>query len=314
MDSPFHPGELAVQQRAGVQQTAGRVAGSIRDQIPDSAAAFLMERRFVVLAALGSDGRPWASILTGAPGFASAPDSRTVRLGTSLSDGDPLAGALEAGGLVGLLALDPSKRRRMRVNGRLMPAERGLEIRVDQVYSNCPKYIQRRSGEDAAAPTVPRVISRAAALTEAQRDWIRRADTFFIASVAPGQGADASHRGGMPGFVLVRENRLVWPDYAGNSLFNTLGNIAAYPRAGLAIPDFESGGLLQLTGRAEIDWDPAHAAAVPGAERLVALEVEEVVELAAALPPALRLLEYSPVNPPAAPPAANPAGTRGAAR
>jgi hypothetical protein len=79
----------------------------------------------------------------------------------------------------------------------------------------------------------------------------------------------------------VEGNRLVGPDYAGNMMYNTLGNIAAHPRAGVLLPDFESGGVLQLTGRAAIEWDPSRVAAVAGAERLVELEVEEAVELTA---------------------------------
>jgi hypothetical protein len=79
--------------------------------------------------------------------------------------------------------------------------------------------------------------------------------------------------------VAVDGDRLTWPDYAGNLMYNTLGNIAACPRAGLLVPDFESGSLLLLTGRAAIEWDPPRAAQVEGAERQVTLEVEEWVQL-----------------------------------
>jgi hypothetical protein len=104
----------------------------------------------------------------------------------------------------------------------------------------------------------------------------------------------------MPGFVRVEAtaagDRLTWPDYAGNAMFNTLGNIAAHPWAGIVVPDFASGATLQLTGRAAVDWDPAHAAAA-GAERLVALDVDAVVETRGALPFRLGRPEYSPFNP-----------------
>src|SRR4030095_14952481 len=72
---------------------------------------------------------------------------------------------------------------------------------------------------------------RTTALTESQRLAIERADTLFIASVHADAGADASHRGGQPGFVRgLGERRLVSPDYAGNNMFQTLGNIAAPTR------------------------------------------------------------------------------------
>ena len=94
------------------------------------------------------------------------------------------------------------------------------------------------------------------AVDDRQRAWIAAADTLFVASAHPQQGADASHRGGRPGFVqIVADNNLRIPDYSGNSMFNTLGNFESYPRAGLAFLDFERGRLLQLTGRPVIRWD-----------------------------------------------------------
>jgi predicted pyridoxine 5'-phosphate oxidase superfamily flavin-nucleotide-binding protein len=300
MPSRFHAGELAVQERAGGRERAARVGGSIHGALPPAAKAFLEQRRFVVLATADPGGRPWASILIGSPGFATVADASEVRIDAAPLPGDPLAGNLLTSPFAGLLAIDLATRRRMRVNGRLeYAAGRPITIRVDQVYSNCPKYIQRRAAEEVMTGTTPRLERRAGSLTDRQRDWIRRADTFFIATLHPEAGADASHRGGMPGFVSVDGDRLVWPDYAGNLMYNTLGNIAVHPRAGLLIPDFGSGALLQLTGRAAIEWDSTRSAAMPGAERLVELRVDEVVEIEGVLPPSAGVLDYSPFNPPA---------------
>ena len=87
-------------------------------------------------------------------------------------------------------------------------------------------------------------------------DIIGQADTMFVASRHADSGADASHRGGTPGFIrIVDDNTLRIPDFHGNSMFNTLGNFEVDPRAGLCIPDFVHGQLLQLTGTASIHWD-----------------------------------------------------------
>jgi predicted pyridoxine 5'-phosphate oxidase superfamily flavin-nucleotide-binding protein len=275
----YHPGELAVQERAGVRERAARTGGAVRREIPEAARAFLAERRSVVLAVADALGRPWASVLAGPAGFARVAGPHTLRLEAMPPAGDPLADAAD-GAVVGLLAIDLATRRRMRVNGRLGRAAGALLIDADQVYANCPKYIQPRDAE-LMPPLGADSAHRSNRLTEAQREWIRRADTFFVATLNPGEGADASHRGGAPGFVTVSGDRLVWPDYAGNMMFNTLGNITAHPRAGVLFPDFATGGMLLLTGRAAIDWDAGRAAVVPGAQRLVELEVEEVVELSA---------------------------------
>ncbi len=136
------------------------------------------------------------------------------------------------------------------------------------------------------------------ALSPAQQRWVATADTFFIASYHPADGADASHRGGLPGFVQVRDSTtLLWPDYAGNGLFNTLGNIAEYPQVGLLFIDFASGRTLQIAGVAQIDWDATRSAALPGAERVVECQITHVIERAGALQPGWELLSYSPFNP-----------------
>ncbi len=82
---------------------------------------------------------------------------------------------------------------------------------------------------------------------------MRRADTMFVASIHAEYGADASHRGGSPGFIqLAGAGSLRIPDYPGNSLFNTFGNLTVDPRVGLCLPDFDGQRMLQLSGRARV--------------------------------------------------------------
>ncbi|MFP6704553.1 MAG: FAD-binding oxidoreductase [Alphaproteobacteria bacterium] len=128
-------------------------------------------------------------------------------------------------------------------------------------------------------------------MTKAQIAWINTADTFFIASgycdrgKNAAYGRDASHRGGERSFVqVVGDGCLVFPDYAGNNHYNTIGNLVLDARVGLLFVDFETGSLLQLTGIASIDWDTAAVARVPGARRLVTVQIEQIVELPCALP------------------------------
>jgi uncharacterized protein len=297
--SAFHDGERAVQRLAGVTALAERVGRSIRRDLPAAARTFLAERRWIVIGALDGGERPWPAIRAGLPGFAHATGDRTVRIDATAREGDPIPDDLLRGGaLVGMLAIDPATRRRLRVNGRVAAIDRsGFVVDADQVFSNCPKYIQRRDEQSAAIAALPDAPVTASALTDAQRDRLRAADTFFVASGRPGEGVDVSHRGGMPGFVQVDGERLAWPDYGGNAMFNTLGNLHVHPYAGLLVPDFASGGALIVSGRAGIDWNPEHASAMAGAERVVTLEVDRVVEQAGVLPVAFQLREYSPFNP-----------------
>ena len=300
MTISFHEGELGVQERAGVRALAERVGQSVHGTVSPAARHFLATQRFAVVGGFDEGGRMWASPFVGRRGFVSAPGESLVRVEARPSAGDPLHGALRAGAPVGLIIIDLARRVRMRVNGVVLRETGSLfEVEAREVYTNCPKYIQARAPEAAGGSAAPELVAeRSPSLNDEQREFVGRADTFFIATTHPESGADASHRGGAPGFVRVEGGRrLVWPDYSGNAMFNTLGNLTADARAGLLFVDFENGNTLQLSGRARVVWDEGRAAEFAGAERVVEFDVEEVVETSGALPLRWRFEEYSPFNP-----------------
>lgn len=300
MPISYHEGELEVQVRAGVRGMAERIAYSVHAAVPLVARHFLATQRFAVVGGLDGGGMVWATPLTGRPGFVSTPGESLVRVEARPSAGDPLRDALRGGDPVGLIVIDLARRMRMRVNGVVLrETDSGFEVEAREVYSNCPKYIQARSVATAGAPAASEpAAERSPGLGSEQREFVARADTFFIATAHPERGADTSHRGGAPGFVRVEGGRrLVWPDYSGNAMFNTLGNLAADPRVGLLFIDFDNGHTLQISGRARVVWDEGRTAEFAGAERVVEFDVEEAVETRGALPLRWRFEEYSPFNP-----------------
>jgi predicted pyridoxine 5'-phosphate oxidase superfamily flavin-nucleotide-binding protein len=258
----FHAGEIHVQKRLGVREDAERVGRILASEIPAAARPFLASQRMAVAATLDARGRPWASLLTGPPGFLQVVDEHRLHVAATPVPGDPLAENLRQGSPLGVLVLDPSARRRLRLNGQGGLSPRGVVLLANLVYGNCPKYIEPRRvvGEVEKRKGGPRLSS---SLDERARAVVGRADTFFIATWHPEGGADASHRGGPPGFVRVRDARtLEFPDYPGNNMFNTLGNLQGHPRVGLLFVDFERGDLLQLTGTARVLWEPETAVRV----------------------------------------------------
>lgn len=287
-----------------MRQMAARIARGIHAAIPPAAAEFIRQQRFVVLSAADRVDRAWVSALGAEAGFARAIDERRVALDAVPPPGDPLHGSLAAGSGVGLLFIDFAARRRMRLNGVVESAhDAGFTVAADQVYSNCPKYIQRRESLAGEPFRPPAPARRAGDLTSDQRRRIAEADTFFIGTTHRKGGWDASHRGGLPGLVRVGGPALLsWPDYAGNTMFNTLGNILADGRAGLLFPDFSSGGALLLSGTARLEWGGDGA----DAERRVVFTVEQVVERSSGVLPPMRLVEYSPFNPLRIPPTEPP--------
>jgi predicted pyridoxine 5'-phosphate oxidase superfamily flavin-nucleotide-binding protein len=308
--APFHAGERALQARAGAREFMA-VAGPrvIRDFMPDQHRAFFAQLPFVLVGSLDADGQPWASVLAAPPGFAHSPDATHLRIDALPAPGDPLAGQLVTGASLGLLGIEPHTRRRNRMNGRVEAADgTGFTVAVQQSFGNCPKYIQAREplfAQDSGASAAP--AERRDGLDAAARRLIARADTLFIASALPpqawagdaaspaAQGVDVSHRGGRPGFVRVSaDGTLTVPDFVGNRFFNTLGNLAVHPRAGLLFVDFETGELLHLAASAEIVWDGPEVAAFEGAERLLRLRVDTLLRRPGALPLRWGAAELSP--------------------
>lgn len=300
MTANYHSGERAVQACAGVQTMASRMGKTIQAIITPAAREFLRGQPMAILSTVDPNGRVWASLLTGQPGFLHTTGEQTVQIDATPVPGDLLSESLRVGDRVGLLAIEFATRRRMRINGLVAAHRDGhLSVRAEQVYANCPKYIQARvaswqGGREGAVQGVRRAVW----LTDEHQRWIEQADTFFIASFHEASGADVSHRGGNPGFIHVENGTtLVWPDYSGNQMFQTLGNISVNPNAGLLFIDFDSGSTLQLTGQARVIWDNDQVRAFAGAERLVEFHIEQVVEIIGASPLRWRLVEYSPFNP-----------------
>ncbi len=300
MSSSYHAGELTVQRQAGVEAQARRIGQGIKSTIPLAAQAFLLQQPMVLVGSIDAGGHVWASLLTGDPGFLLPIDERTLHIAATPVFGDPLRDNLHDQAEVGLLAIDLASRRRMRLNGRIESLlDDSFAVHARQVYANCAKYIQARTLETIVTGVRgPGRIGRSDRLSPEQQAWVAHSDSLFIASAHPDGGADVSHRGGNPGFVRVVDARtLILPDYAGNTMFQTLGNLQANPQAGLLLIDFAGGATLQMAGTARIIWDAGRTAEFAGAERLVEVTVAEAVEINDAHPFRSHTVEYSPFNP-----------------
>jgi predicted pyridoxine 5'-phosphate oxidase superfamily flavin-nucleotide-binding protein len=280
-----------MQQAAGSYERMREIgARVIRDHMPEQHREFFEQLPTLLVGRVDVQQRPWASMLAGLPGFIETPDAQHLHVAALPRRDDPLRAQLRVGATLGLLGIEPQTRRRNRLNGRVVALDdTGFMVRVDQSFGNCPQYIQARAPQWVGdAPSGPVAQPEGARLSAAAAALVARADTLFIASAAPGQGADVSHRGGKPGFVRVDEHagatRLTLPDFRGNLFFNTLGNIAAHPKAGLLFIDHDSGGVLQLTGAATIIASGPEVEAFAGAQRLLRIEVDSGVWTPHALP------------------------------
>jgi predicted pyridoxine 5'-phosphate oxidase superfamily flavin-nucleotide-binding protein len=275
----FHEGEIATQRRAGVEADAKRLERMLDSaRLSKGATGFLASQRFAVLSGHDRDGVLWISPLTAPPSFLHAQDE-VLQVSATPRAGDPLH-EMPIGQQVGLIAVDFATRRRVRVNGTLLDADsEGMTVRVEQSYGNCPTYIHPRAiNVSAFAVASSTRANRVTLLDPADQAMIAASDTFFLGTSHPTRGSDASHRGGPSGFVRVDSpGHLWWPDYPGNNMFNSFGNLAVDDDAALLFIDFATGATLHVTGTAQVRWTaPGASDDEGGVGRRVAFSVGAV--------------------------------------
>lgn len=312
-DHIFHTGERLVQQRTGERGTALINSRNISPGIPAAARNFVGQQRWCVLGAADAEGAMWACMLSGEPGFVQASDDlRSLQVASSdpqsvLARIAPIAD-LQPAQSIAVLLIELQTRRRLRINGHVsqvtaQASAQALAVAVGQAFPVCPRYIQKREllpleAAPAANNSASTDASSGTLLDEATSAWIAGADTLFIASLGPTQDADVSHRGGRPGFVQQQGQVLRIPDFNGNSMFNTLGNLELESRCGLVFPDFEGARQLQLTGHARAHFGvDADIDQTGGTGRWIEFQVDSWRSTPLNLPQRWRLLEASPYNP-----------------
>ncbi|NKM28744.1 pyridoxamine 5'-phosphate oxidase family protein [Rhizobium laguerreae] len=291
--SPWHAGELAMQRSVGVaERMDGPGRNFVRKAMPEQHRAFFPMLPFVVLGAVDAKGDIWATVRAERPGFMVSPEPEILDVHLPRDAADPADAGMEDGDAIAMLGIQLETRRRNRLNGVIRRTDAGaFQVRVGQSFGNCPQYIQLRSSAFARDPDVPTEMPplHSGQLDDRALGMIEGADTFFVASYVDRENGerqvDVSHRGGNVGFVRVgADGVLTVPDFPGNRFFNTLGNFLVNPKAGLVFIDFETGDMLQMTGRVEVLLDSPEVVTFQRAERLWRFTPEEIVLRPDALP------------------------------
>ena len=145
-----------------------------------------------------------------------------------------------------------------------------LGRRSPTLYHDGNRALQDEFGSRKLADRLMQDLSRAA-FSDADKAFIESSPFFFLATADAEGRPDCSFKGGTPGFARVlAPDLLVFPDYDGNGMFKSLGNIAVNPHVGLLFLRIgEKPGRLRVNGRAEIARDDPLIAATPGAQLLI---------------------------------------------
>lgn len=300
----FHAGERSLHEKLGIGERQHALGlRMIRDHMPDEHRDFFAKLTSVHIGAVDRSGHPWAVLRVGRTGFMHAADDKTLSISSKALAGEPTDLDLSLGAKISVVGIEFETQRRNRLNATIVANDGDtLSLRVDQSYGNCPKYIQIRNetqiGENQ--PSAP-VTSRT--LGAENKALIETADTLLIASRAkdfgddPRSGVDINHRGGMPGFVTVLDDAtLQFPDYKGNSFYNTLGNILTDNRVGIQFIGFATGTLLNIKGTAELIED-VNTGALPLMGRGLRITAQTVTRTDGAMPLRYTFGAYSDRNP-----------------
>ncbi len=144
------------------------------------------------------------------------------------------------------------------------------------------RQLQDRYGGRAVADRIVDMVETSE-FTDEFRDFVEAVPFFFLATSA-GDNTDCSFKGGAPGFVrVIAPSQLVFPDYDGNRMYKSLGNIVKNPNVGLLFMRFgaeEGQGELYLrlrvNGVASVHDDHPELATYPGAQRIVQVDVSHI--------------------------------------
>src|ERR1051325_5877642 len=141
----YHAGELAIQKRAYVRREAEEMAKKmILPHIPLSAHDLVSTQRIAIAATVASGGNVWASAFIGDPGFLSLKNEHRLEIASKPIGDDPAWQNLCGNPQIGVLILDPTGKKRLRVNGHAEITSSGISIAASLAFTNCKKFIQCR--------------------------------------------------------------------------------------------------------------------------------------------------------------------------
>ncbi|PYI11343.1 putative oxidoreductase [Aspergillus sclerotiicarbonarius CBS 121057] len=296
------------------------------------AAYLLRTAPLLAIGSLDQEGRPWSTVWGGEAGFASPITQSTIEVNTPVDKSydpvvetllrdlaiDPAATSKGHRNIWSGLVIDLDTRRRAKLYGRRIFGSLGpedqkglpglghagiahLTVHIDASLGNCPKYLNKKH----IIPTLPapKLISDSPQLPPEAVGLLNRVDCLFVSSSHSGIDMDTNIRGGPPGFVRLVSNGpsgavFAYPEYSGNRLYQTLGNLQVNPLAGYVFPDFDNGNALYVTGQTQVLIGKDAARVLPRSNLAVLVTVTAARYVEKSLSFRGIVGEPSPYNPP----------------
>jgi len=240
----YHTGQIAVQEEAKTRHVADKLAHWV-----GPVGEFALGADLLLLATAGTDGILSFMVLSGEPPLVEVAGGSGARLRFPPS----LLPLLQTPVACGGLTISLGQARRARINGQLMPSGGATELAAAETFTLCRKYMAPSLALEER-PHLGPVACEPLALDDA---WLAgllaKAETSFLASISPDGGPDVAHRGSPPGFLELdaAARRLTWPEYVGDGVFKSAGNVRATRMMTLLVPDHDSDDGVELVGRGD---------------------------------------------------------------
>lgn len=167
----------------------------------------------------------------------------------------------------------------------------------DPMYHEGMRHLQEVRETQPLADRLEQVTVRAA-FTEEDRAFIERSPMFFIATADADGHPDCSYKGGLPGFVRVLDDRtLAIPDYDGNGMYRSWGNVLVNPHIGLLFLDFENPKRLRVNGTAQVSENDPLRTEYPGSVFIVRVTATRIFPNCPRYIHKMQLVDYSAYAP-----------------
>lgn len=303
----YHPGQTAIQEEAKTTNVAEKLAHWV-----GPVAEFAQGADLFLLAMANPDNTLAFTVLSGAAPLIEAFDGSGLRLRYEPdelhTDSDlhirfkadlrlQVTNPLACGGL----AINFAQARRARINGHLLPQANTSELVATETFTLCRKYMAPSLPLDNRPQLGPVARERLPLDDAWLANLIAQTETAFLASISPDGKPDVAHRGGPVGFLELdaAARQLKWNEFIGDGVFKSAGNIRATRVMTLLVPDFDTGGGVELIGQAtyqnllmnrkqRLDALEQHREALP-VQGVMTLEISQALRLRALMPPRRRL-------------------------
>jgi uncharacterized protein len=254
MLSIYHEGELHIQSKMGIDAKRDNLINMVRKDMPFLAYTFLKELNLCVLVLNTNEKNLFSTAVYGLKSFIEIKDDMKIIINLENCSFIPKDFFEKELLNIGFIGLNFELARRIRINGKAKIENNQIIVDIEELYSNCPKYFNKRILHGQLEKKGKVEIYRNYFMDEDFINVITNSDTFFLSSFHKDKGLDISHKGGENGFVKVLSpTKLEFMDKKGNNVYNSLGNIYTNPYANMLFIDFDRHSIYQLFVKVEIE-------------------------------------------------------------